>query len=67
MHEQGQLTRVDGQHLADPPDTGDGLLREGVQRRIECLERHEPGRQRGLDPRTLERPAEPAGGDLDLG
>jgi hypothetical protein len=67
VHEQGHLTGLDGEHLADPAHPVQFPAGERVERRVERLERDEPGRERRFHARAGDAGRQAACGDLDLG
>ena len=67
VDQQRQLARLDGEHLPDPPHAVQLPPRERVERRVERLEGHQPGRKRRLHGRAREPRRQAACGDLDLG
>jgi hypothetical protein len=67
VHEQREVAReVDHDVLADAADAGDRRALDGVQRRVERLQRVDAGRQRRLDDDTPQRRIKATCGDLDL-
>jgi hypothetical protein len=67
VDEKREVARLDGQHLADPANTVGLAPDEGVERRVEGLERVDAGRERRLDARTRKPARETTRRDLDLG
>src|SRR5215211_5229800 len=67
VDEQRELARLDDGHLADPAHTRDPLAGERIERRVEALHRHHPGRHGGLDLGAIEPRRQAARGYLDFG
>jgi ribose 5-phosphate isomerase B len=67
MHEQDEVARVDREHLADAAHAVQLAAGEGVERRVEGLQRYESGRERRLHARAGDPLREAARSDLDLG
>ena len=59
VDEEHEVAGLDGQHLADPPDAVELPAREGVERRVERLQRTSPGASADSTPH---RRAPPTGG-----
>ena len=67
VDEQSQVARLHREHLSDPADTVQPAPGEGVQRRVEGLQRHHARRQCRFHPRAGQPRRQAACGDLDLG
>jgi hypothetical protein len=66
VDQQREVARLDGEHLSDPPHAVEVAAHQGVERRVEGLEGHEPRRQCGLHARAGQPRRQAARGDLDL-
>ena len=67
VHQQRQVAaHVDDEVLAAPPHARDRPAHEGVERRVERLQRVDARRERRLDLRAAERGAQPARHNLDF-
>src|SRR4051794_39022519 len=67
MDEERQVAQLHDRHLARTADGGDLAAHDGIERRIERLHGHHPGRERGLHPSASDRAVQPARGDLYFG
>jgi hypothetical protein len=67
LDEQREVARLDREHLPDPAHAVELAAGHRVERRVECLERHQPGRQRRLHACAGNARRQAACCDLDLG
>src|SRR5215210_5529219 len=67
VHEQGQVAGLHREHLADAAHAVELPAGERVERRIERLQRYQPGRERRLHERAHQPRRQAACADLDLG